>query len=180
MKIEIDFPAIKFDENFIRKLDLPTLFKAEMLTTATRIKKETQQGRTADGGALKAYSPSYAAWRAKHHLSTRTNLTISGVLSGSMEVKTVSPNEATIAFAGDHPPAERRTVARDKPRKSRKPKIEKPRKPQKSIANAALASALIAKGFTGWFSYARKDIDRIKSSVLKKINSQLKSLLTTN
>ena len=175
MKYEIDFPAIKFDENFIRKLDLPTLYKQELLTTATRIKQETQAGRTADGGSLKAYSPAYAKWRAQHGLTTHTNLTVTGELARSMVVSQAGPEEATIAFQGSHAASKHRTV-------SRAAKNSKPRKSSSGghgLSNAALAGALIAKGFTGWFSYGRKDIERIKASVLKKINSQLKSLLTT-
>lgn len=174
MKYEIDFPAIKFDENFIRKLDLPTVFKQEMLTTATRIKQETQAGRTAEGGALRGYSEGYKRWRARRGLSSHTNLTVTGELARSMVVNQVGPEEVDIAFQGQHAPSSRRTVARSAKSKARN---VRPKRGGASLSNAALAQSLYAKGFTGWFTYARKDIDRIKAAVLKKINSELKNLI---
>lgn len=207
MKYEIEFPKLKFDEQFIKKLDLPTLFKQETLTTMTRVKQETVAGRTADGGALREYSPGYKRYKELTTGSGRTNLTVTGELLRSMVVEQLPGSDDTsIRFQGTHAPARRRSIssgtrARKVGQHEIKAQAASTAAPSRlaraakaiggarssgrgssgggeSQPNAALAKHLYDRGFVGWFAYGRKDIERIEKSVLKRINEKLKTLLT--
>lgn len=208
MKYEIKFPKLKFDEQFIKKLDLPTLFKQESLNTMTRVKAETQQGRTADGGALREYSPGYKRYKEETTGSGRTNLTVTGELMRSMVLEQTG-DDTSIKFQGTHAPPRRRErrfssggekgqhqvkavggVKSARPIRARAAvpaSVLGQRAPSsrgsagggESMPNAALAKHLYERGFVGWFAYSKaKDIPRITAAVMKKINQNLKSLLT--
>lgn len=163
--IKIDVPKINFNKNFIKNLDLEGFYRAELLNVRKRIVDDTQRGKQAEGAGLKAYSPSYAAYKKAKTDSSTTNLTVSGDLMNSI-VDSKLKDGYQLAFQGQHRPP----TQSDNPRK-------KDRKPPKEFQNAELAGWLYEKGFKGWFTYSKKDIDRIWESLKRRFGDNIKNII---
>jgi hypothetical protein len=164
MNVKVIVPKVKFDKNVISKKMLLDLCEAEMKTTVARLRKETGSGKGADGQPIKpgGYSDSYIkaiqAGRvrggskgtgARKVTTSPVNLTISGDLLGSMQVRVVRDG-AEIHFLGAH---------------------------TAKISNAQLAAALLGKGFEGWFEYGQVDQKRTEASANKLFDEAMKKLV---
>lgn len=172
MKVKLEMPKITIDASALNLNQLLDICKQEALNTTARLKSETGQGRDADGGALKSYSPEYAKRKAYGKVrgaggvrgtggsktpaigpvNVTTNLTVTGELLGSMQVRQVADG-AEIFFLGDH--------------------ASKGGK----LTNVALAGYLIAKGFKDWFGFGIQDEARINNRFAKFVDSAVKKLI---
>lgn len=147
--IKIDVPKINFNKNFIKNLDLEGFYRAELLNVRKRIVDDTQRGKQAEGAGLKAYSPSYAAYKKAKTDSSTTNLTVTGELMRSIVDSKIKDGHQ-LAFQGQH---------------------------KGDFANAELASWLYKKNFTGWFTYSKKDIDRIWENLKRRFGDNIKNII---
>lgn len=153
MKIEIEFPKITVDQQFVEKLDLPKIMNQEMLTTRTRVIQQLNKGQDAEGAHLRPYSPGYAKLKLKSGRSTTPNLNWTGELHRSMQIqqaKSLSDGETKMTFSGTH---------------------------KGGISNAGLASSLYRRGFTGWFRFGQRDVKRIQEAVLRAVEKNIKKLI---
>lgn len=106
MKYSIEFPKIQFNHDILSKLELPKFMQQELLTTRTRLIADTQSGKTASGGALKAYSSAYAEWKREKTGSSTVNLTLSGELMRAIVLAAI-PGGYSLKFEGQHAPSKR-------------------------------------------------------------------------
>ncbi len=153
MKFEIEMPELKVDDAFVKKLNLPKIMTQECLNTRTRLLKEVNQGRGADGESLRPYSKPYEKFKASTGRSASpSNLNFTGELHRSMHITaaTDAKPEANVSFQGMH---------------------------KGEVSNAALAANLYKMGFRGWFQFGKADRERIRESVMKAIDRNIKRLI---
>jgi len=173
VKIEIDFPEIKIEDQWVEKLGLPKVIGQELQTSRTRIEDNLNDGKDANGVALRPYSPAYAYAKARGievrgqkkrkksrpektygpaYGGSTVNLLVTGELHRSMNVnvpKSVD-EEGTITFQGTR---------------------------EGGLSNAGLAASLYARGFVGWFQLGKADLKRLQESIMKAIDKNIKAIV---
>lgn len=152
MKVSFEFPKIEINEKWLDDGELPQLLGQESLTTRTRLISAFQSGVDANGEKLRDYSPAYAKQKLEKTGNTVPNLTVTGELARSIDVKTPKrlDEPADIYFKGTH---------------------------KGGFANSGLAQSLYQKGFRGWIQWGRADIDRIGKSISKLLDRKLKNFI---
>lgn len=201
MKFEISLGKLPLDASLIKKAapELAQIMKEELLNTRARIVSDTVAGRQAEGGSLKPYSASYikaidsGTVAGKAPGNHTPNLTATGTLMRSIVIEQGdTPFEVRAFFQGSHPPA-RRVFSAGAQRKQKKAgiapksyqgqtvKLGRSRGGRRGRSGGDTQNAVIAQGQydmgrIGWFTFAKKDIERIQKRVGDLITKLLSSL----
>lgn len=157
MKVEVTTQTFEFNPRAFDKKTFIKAAKTELFDQMREINADAQAGKSRDG-KLPSYSQSYKAWRKSQGYSTSTNLTLSGDMLRSMQVKETSDG-AELFFQGNHSPK------KSKKKKNKKKETKKKGTKSKTQTNAAIAAFVYSKGFDGWFKLGKKDQQRIQKSM---------------
>ena len=143
-----DFP-IKFDANVFKNINFKPIFNEELANTNARIQKNLDQGKRSDGSAMKAYSPGYAAKQQAKTGRAVVDMLVTGELRRSFTLLLdTNPRSAQLIFSGTHSTA--------------------------GMQNSTLVETLYGRGFDGWVTFAKQDLDRIDKRVRKEIDEIVK------
>ncbi len=159
MSFKVVGERFEYNANAMKQKVFVDLAESLAHDVLARITRNVQQGRKADGGVMKRYSPAYIeAIRAgqvkgkngvRKAYRGRTNLTITGELLQSRQVKRI-PKGAEIFFLGGH---------------------------AGGISNQELAVQLQRKGFTGWNELGPKDEKMIDEQVTAEVERVVDELI---
>lgn len=202
MRITFQAPKINIDQTWIKRLNFPKIAQEEAANTRAQIIQNLNAGAQADGSSMRAYSPGYARLKG----SSTPNLLVTGELHRSFVVRAL-PDGAEVVFHGQHAPSKPLGSAGSAHAHSKKKQgaptsarsassAKRAGRPRviggnavsakssgssggQSISNAALASSLYARGFTGWVSFSPKRIKEISERVSKEIVKILKTVVVT-
>lgn len=112
----------------LKDLNLQQILEQEMLNVRARLIADTQAGKTADGGSLKAYSRRYIEEIDSGYIpgkapgSHTPNLTATGELMRSLQIES-GENEVRLFFSGTH--SKRQKVSDKHAAKKRKAAVKK-------------------------------------------------------
>ena len=156
VSFKVEGPNLKLDLGLLKIKQFKKLAQQELNNTKDRLSTNIQQGKNADGKAMKKYSKSYRdainKWYVKsaegvHKGSTTVNLTVGGKMLKARQIKELS-NGAELIFTGGH---------------------------GDGVSNEELANYNLALR-KGWHSLGKEDIKRIQKRVdaeTKKIANKL-------
>lgn len=123
MKYSIEFPKLKISTELAKEIPLEKILEEEIETVRTRIVQSTTGGKTADGGGLKPYKPSYIKQIDSGKIAGKApgnhtpNLTATQTLLRSFAVRKIKGG-VEMSFEGTHAPA--RKVSDDGAARKRK------------------------------------------------------------
>lgn len=194
--------GLQLTKSLAEAINLPTIFKEEMLNVRARLIADTQSGKDAEGGGLKPYSRSYTEAIDSGRVFGKApgnhtpNLTATGQLMRAMQIE-ASGLEVKMFFQGTHSKSKRvgEKTAKKKRKDAEKAGHELHTRSNRGISgggkslgtgkkrgsggggggdvpNASIARFQYEMGRDGWFQFADRDIDRI----LKRIQDALFNL----